>query len=152
MTYIMFAGMLCRLSERCYLGLLHSFTIRSSATVPRRDVALFRTIWQEDVPRLSLDHPYLMHAILSFAAAYNMHHSTPGSHSDDRARRAARDHYDQALVSMRALVSQITAEAADPVLCFSILICFITMFLGKVDGLEPIEIALNAKNKHTKLT
>ncbi|PVI08235.1 hypothetical protein DM02DRAFT_608306 [Periconia macrospinosa] len=125
------------------LGLLHTFTIRASVTVIRRDVASFRTIWQEDVPQLSLDHPYLMHAILSFAAAYNMHHSTPESHSDDQAHRAARDHYDKALVSMRALVSQITREAADPLLCFSILICFVTMFLGKVDGLEPINIALS---------
>jgi len=124
------------------LDLLHDFTLRASTTVARSHVPLFRDIWQQDVPKLGHDHPYLMHAILSFAAAYRLHLADPGSLPDTKAKQAARDHYDQALVQMRVLVSDITPEVADPLLCFSILICFITMYLGTVDRLGPIEIVL----------
>lgn len=125
------------------LSLLHDFTLSSYATVARRDTPVLRDIWQKDVPQLGLHHPYLMHAILSFAATHRMHHPSQDSRLDDRAHQAARDHYDQALVGMRASVSAITKELADPVLCFSILICFVTLFLAAVDGLEPIDIALD---------
>jgi hypothetical protein len=121
------------------LGLVQDYTLRSSITLSRRDDPSFHEIWQQDVPKLALDHSYLMHAILSFAAAYRSRHPDPASPRDSKAVQAARDHYDQALVDMRVSISDVTAELADPLLCFSILIAFVTSFLGTVDESGPLE-------------
>lgn len=125
------------------LGLLHDFTLHASLTVPRRDVTTHRDIWQQHVPQLALHHPFLMHAILSFAAAHQIHQSGPRSPVDEKPYQAARSHYDKALVGIRVLGSTVTTELADPLLCFSILICFVTLFLGVVDDLEPVDITLS---------
>lgn len=125
------------------LGLLHDWTLSAAGTIVRRDDPTFHKIWQRDVPKLGLEHPFLMHAILSFAAAYRVHHPDAAFPSHDKADEAARAHYDLALVEMRGTVSSLVPELADPLLCFSILISFVTLFLGTRDTLDPINDTLH---------
>jgi hypothetical protein len=125
------------------LGLLHDYTLRSSITLSRRDDPLFHDIWQQDVPKLALDHSYLMHGKLSFAAAYRSRHPDPASPRDSKAVQAARDHYDQALIDMRVSISDVAVELADPLLCFSVLISFVTLFLETDEESGPLEITVS---------
>ncbi|KAK4497800.1 hypothetical protein PRZ48_010454 [Zasmidium cellare] len=105
------------------LGLLHHFTVQTAQTLPAFDCEQYRIIWQHEVPRLAQSHGFLMHAVIGFAAA----HQATLSH-EQSSKDAARHHYVEALKAFRNQVEAITTDKADALLCFSILVCFLTLY------------------------
>lgn len=109
------------------MGLLHHFTLHTSQTLTPLETDEYCYIWQYEVPQLASSHPFLMHAMLSFAAA---HQATCEPQQYPDRLQVARRHYSTALSLFRESVGEITSDQADPLLCFCILTSFLSLRLG----------------------
>lgn len=123
------------------LGLLHHFTLHTSLTLAQVDDEEYNFIWQHKVPQIAQKHPFLMHAILSSAAA---HQATSFGERDAERHRAfekARQHYSNAIILFRESVKEVDLEQADVFLPYCILICLLTVCLEQEkvsDDRDPI--------------
>lgn len=79
------------------LGLFHNYLLRTYRT--NGPEGEDHTVWQDDVPRLALSHPFLLYAILALSAA---HQTSQESIANGESERLARQHYDSALKGFQA--------------------------------------------------
>jgi hypothetical protein len=90
------------------LELLHHFVTVVYLTLSNGPA--IQRMWQIDLPKEALSHPYLMHGILAFSALHLVHLSP---HNTENYRRAAVRHQDIALGAPRPLLNQVTAQNCD---------------------------------------
>ncbi|KAF7186609.1 Sterol uptake control protein 2 [Pseudocercospora fuligena] len=118
------------------LGLMHHFVLYTSLVMDPMGSFAYQEIWQVHVPCVAQQHPFLMHAVLGFAAAHKASLET-GTGDDFVLLQTARHHYSKALVLFRTSVREINPEqTANALLCYLILVCFLTLFL-EFDKPEP---------------
>ncbi|KAK4624540.1 hypothetical protein CLAFUW4_06162 [Fulvia fulva] len=125
------------------LGLMHYFTLHSSQTLDAINSVQYHHIWQHDVPMLAQSNAFLMHALLSFAAA---HRSTTLGPTSMQDLQSSRSHYGKALENFRQAVTTVTAQQADAMMCFCTLISFITLRFDTVQpsaGQDSIDAFIN---------
>ncbi|PMD46874.1 hypothetical protein L207DRAFT_480806 [Hyaloscypha variabilis F] len=104
------------------LELLYHFTISTSRTIARDQAE--ESVWQVSVPRLALDHPFLMQGIFAIAALH-LAHLRPGER--DKYSVLAADHLQTALQSYRVALLKIDRENCHAVLACSALIVALSL-------------------------
>lgn len=120
------------------LALFHHYLLRTYPTIwpEGRD----HTAWQDDVPRLALSHPFLLHAILALAAA---HQTSEQSNAAADSERLARQHFDTALRLFRESPEELRmSDEAAAFRSFTVIVSVVFLFLecarpgerGAVDG------------------
>lgn len=100
----------------------HYSTVTSLTFVDRPS---WREIWQDEVPREALKHPFLMHGLLSVTALHIAHLNQNGSSRKDAYIRAAAKHQDQALSSSRQVLGNISPQNCNALIAFA---CFVAVF------------------------
>ena len=112
------------------LELVHHFT----ATIPftLSNNSRQQRMWQIDVPREALRHPYLMHCILSVSALHLLSVSKAAERESYRA--VAVRYHDSALSTFRRLLENITPENCNPLCACSYLFVIFTSAYGLLPG------------------
>nr|POE90102.1 sterol uptake control protein 2 [Quercus suber] len=102
--------------------LMHHFTLHTSRTIGILDKEDYHDTWQRRVPQLAYQERYLMHAVLALAAAHRSDFKT------------ARHHYGRAINAFTACErDRLSAEHADSIFCYCVLIMLITLALESED-------------------
>ena len=94
---------------------MHHFTTYTSLAtqeVPGHDY-----LWNIVIPKMSFQHPFLLHGILAVAAMHKRKHATEPQRSD--MLDVARDHQQQALSDYIPLLAEITDESCHALFAFS---------------------------------
>ena len=77
------------------------------------------SIWQTDIPRLALDHPFLLHGLLALAAMH-LHHTSPAVNQGGSVyAEVASLHQDLALAEYRAQLQTINENNCHALFAFS---------------------------------
>ena len=105
-----------------HLELMHYYTAFTSLSIS--DMAAFKPIWQEAVPKEAQSHPFLMHGMLALAALH-IAHDRP--QAKDIYTAVALKHYNVALVSFRTSLKQVTEENCTALFGFSALLIILSL-------------------------
>ena len=104
------------------LELMHYYTAFTSLTIS--DMAAFKHIWQEDIPKEAQTHAFLMHGILATAALHIRHDRPQGQ---ELYTAVALRHYDVALASFRTALKQVTADNCTALFGFSAILIVLSL-------------------------
>ena len=100
------------------LELMHHYSTSTCFTMT--DESDLCSLWQTDIPRLALDHPFLLHGILALAALH-LHHTNPQSSTPCQPvyTEIASIHQDLALSSYRIQLQSINEANCHALFAFS---------------------------------
>lgn len=104
------------------LELMHYYTAFTCLTIS--DLAAFKQIWQEIVPREAQSHHFLMYGILALAA---LHIGHDRSQSKGIYTAVARRHYNAAIASFRAALKRVTPDNSNALFAFSAILIVLSL-------------------------
>ena len=106
---------------------MHYYTAFTSLTISQ--LAAFKQLWQEVVPREAQSHPFLMRGILAFAALHIVHDRPQ---EKERYTTVALGHYNVALASFRTALKQVTAENCTALFAFSSILIILSLAFAQL--------------------
>src|SRR2546423_3207086 len=104
------------------LELMHYYTAFTSLTIS--DMAAFKQIWQEIVPKEAQSHAFLMHGLLALGALH-IGHDRP--QEKDSYTAVALRHYNVALPLFRTALKQVTEDNCNALFAFSAILIVLSL-------------------------
>ena len=99
------------------LELMHHYSTLTCFTMTDQSASC--SIWQTDIPKLALEHPFLMHGLLALAAMHIHQTTIPPNTGQAVYSEVASVHQDLALAAYRSQLQSITEDNCHALFAFS---------------------------------
>ncbi|KAL2837962.1 hypothetical protein BJY01DRAFT_39052 [Aspergillus pseudoustus] len=101
------------------MALLHHWTLQTSREI-FKDASVDH-VWQETVPRIAVEHPFVMHSLLCLAA---LHRASLEAQRQAEFALIAANHYDKAIGGFRAAITSIDQRNCHAVFAMALMNTF----------------------------